>query len=236
MIKRIENDDELMALPNKGIEANKIRSMYLAYGLKYDFCRFYRQDNCFLCSLDGSFVICGDVTDINELSQFLCMNGFSDVFCSESVGVELSKLLNAECSFVNMMKYSGNDYYVSVNTEPKLSEVYDILKDGFDIDFEPWYLDMSHRVRHGISKCYTLDNSATVTVQYCLNNEALISQVATKKDARGQGKASDIVKAVSSLLNPNKIYVLCEDKLVPFYQKTGYSVVDKKCIIYNATN
>ena len=232
MIKRIDNEAELAFLPEKGIEANKIRALFLAYGLKYDFCRFYIQDDeCIISSLDGSFVICGDSPDYEELAKFFTVNGFSDIFCSEEAGLCLTEYLPSDKHRVNFMKYSGDPYPCAVDEAPSLTDVYAILKDCFDIDFEPWYLDMSHRVRHGVSQCFLLNETSTVTVQYDINGEALISQVATKKDSRGQGTGSRIVKAVSSKLSPSEVYIICEDELIDFYKRSGYTKIGKKCII-----
>lgn len=231
MIYRIEREEQLSDLPTSGVEANKIRALFLSYGLKFDFCRFYRQENLFLSALDGSFVICGEHTDIDELSDFLVMNGYTDIFCSEKLGILLSDALKADCKYITLMRYSGEEYSCSLNSEPSLSDVYKILCDGFDIPFEPWYLDMSHRIRHGITKCYVLDGCSTVTVQHDLNGEALISQVATARSERGKGTAARLIRSVCADLSPSKAFVLCEDELIPFYEKVGFVAVDRKCVV-----
>ncbi len=231
MIYRIECEKQLAYLPSSGVEANKIRALFLAYGLGYDFCRFYRQDDIFVSSLDGSFVLCGDNADVGELSAFLRISGFSDVFCSEKLGRSLSADLGGRSVYVHLMKYNGDDYSCELSDDTALSDVYKILGDSFDIEFEPWYLDMSHRIRHGISRCYTADGCSTVTVQHNINGEALISQVATLQAERGKGRASALLKSVCTLLRPSDVFVLCEDKLVPFYKNVGFVSAGKKCII-----
>ncbi len=232
MIKRIENEAELSALPEKGIEAGKIRALFKAYGLNYDFCRFYKQRNCLISSLDGAFVICNETKYYPELAEFISMNGYSEIFCSEPTGKGLQPLLSAEMSRVNLLKYCGGwSNHLEITENPSLSEVYEILQEGFGIEFEPWYLDMSHRIRHGITQCFTLDGISTLTVQHNLCGEALISQVATKLNARGQGSATKLIQAVCERLSPSEVFVICEDRLLDFYRNAGFNFVCRKAIL-----
>lgn len=232
MIKQIYNEAEFLQLPEKGLEAQKIRALFNAYGAKYDFCRFYRQSDSYISVLDRSFVICEDANaDYDELANFLCMQGFTDVFCSDTAGKALSDRLGCGFNKVNLMKFCGNSPSVQFNDTPALSDVYKIISEGFDIEFEPWYLDMSHRVRHGISKCCVLDGKAALVIQHDLNGEALLSQVASLKAHRGEGMAKKLVSSVAANLAPSEVYVVCEDDLVGFYEKCGFEVVGKKCLI-----
>lgn len=237
MIERILNADNFVCQAARGIEAGKINALYQAYGTKYDFCRFYRQGNCILSSLDGSFVICDDDSaDIEELADFLRMNGFAEIFCSESLGKALAEQLYADSSSVNVMRFDSSATNSSdFNAAPSLSDVYSIISEGFDIEFEPWYLDMSHRVRHGVSCCCVLDDKAALVIQHDINGEALISQVACRKACRGQGAASCLVKAVSASLAPSEVYVICEDSLIPFYEHCGFAFIGKNIIIRSKT-
>ncbi len=232
MIKQIFEREDFSALPEKGLEAQKIRALHSAYGAKYDFCRFYRQGNSYISVLDGSFVICADsIADFDELADFLQMQGFSDIFCNEAVGKALSDRLGRGFDVVNLMKFSGGSVCAEFKVEPSLSDVYKIISDGFDIAFEPWYLDMSHRVRHGISKCCVLDSKAALVIQHDINGEALLSQVATLKAHRGEGLAKKLVTSVAASLAPSEVYIVCEDALVGFYEKCGFEAFEKKCVI-----
>ena len=230
MIKRAVSAGELSALPEKGVEAQKIRSLLLAYGVKYDFCRLYTAENLFVAQLNGDFVICDcGNADIDELAEFLCFSGFVSVFCAEKLGRELSEKLHSEAIIVNLMRFSGE----IGGEKPRIispSEAYSVIKTGFSFDFEPWYLDMSHRVRHGISRFYGLCGSA-LAVQYAINGEALLSQVATLPEKRGKGSASRLLWAVCGELRDFAVYVLCENELVPFYQKNGFYCTELKCCI-----
>ncbi|MBD5129492.1 MAG: GNAT family N-acetyltransferase [Ruminococcaceae bacterium] len=224
MIKRVTNEEELKKLPKHGTEAQKIRALLLSYGLKYDFCRFYagefRKGFAFLGELNGSFVLsevgkCGE-----ELAEFLAFSGFSEVFCSESAGEILSKLLKCRPQKVNIMRFEGVGV-PEVLTEPPLDNVYAVLKTAFDIEYEPWYLDMSHRVRHGIAQFRMLEGSV-LAIQHNINGEALLSQIATTPETRGRGNARRLISSVCAELSGSKVNVICEDRLLDFYRRCGF--------------
>lgn len=230
MIRRANNPEELKNLPEKGVEAQKIRSLLLAYGTKYDFCRFFTGENLVLAQLNGDFVISDfGETDFGELAEFLNFSGFSEIFCSYYLGQILEKLLDVKRESVNLMRFAG----VSEKNELEIlapADAYQIIKTGFDFEFEPWYLDMSHRVRHGVSRLYGLDGAA-LAVQYNQNGEALISQVATLPEKRGKGCARRLISAVCAELLESEIFVLCEDNLLGFYEKIGFVPECKKCCL-----
>lgn len=231
MISRIFADEEFSALPAKGLEAQKIRALYNAYGTKYEFCRFYRQGNSFLSMLDGSGVLCSAADDMEEWAHFLSMNGFSELFCSVETAQALSRSVSFGIETVNVMKYCGERYHEPFDSAPALRSAYTIINEGFDIDFEAWYLDMSHRVRHGVSRCCVLDEKAALVIQHDLNCEALLSQVAVLRNERAQGLGLRLIKAVAASLAPSDVYVICEDALTGFYQKCGFAECGKKCVL-----
>ena len=231
MKKQIYNAEEFSALPEKGIEAGKIRALYNAYGTKYPFCRFYRQGNCYISCLDGAFVVCGEPQDAAELSQFLTVNGYTEIFCAEVTADRLSESLEAVSAEIFLMCFSGGVIMAEPDFTPSLIDVYSIVSEGFDIPFEPWYLDMSHRVRHGVTRCAVLDDKTALVIQHDINGEALISQVACRKDSRGKGYALQLVTSVAASLAPSDVYVLCEDSLVSFYKKCGFEPVSVYCVL-----
>ena len=117
-----------------------------------------------------------------------------------------------------------------VESEPPLGEVYKILSSSFDIGYEHWYADMSHRIRHGVAKARRLGGSALI-IQHDINGEALLSQIATIPGQRGRGNAARLISSVCAELSPSEVYVICEDELLPFYQKIGFEKTANKFII-----
>lgn len=234
MIRRAVRLEELEALPKRGVEAQKIRALLVSYGLKYDFCRFYVGEwsagSAFLCGLNGSLVLsesgkCG----YEELAEFLAFTGFGELFCSESAGKGLAGLLPCRCRRANIMRFEGGGKPCGiVEKDPPLDNVYKVLKTAFDIEFEPWYLDMSHRVRHGVS-AFRMLNGSVLAIQHDLNGEALLSQVATIPENRRQGNARRLISAVCAELLESAVYVVCEDELSEFYRKIGFRRTGGAC-------
>lgn len=234
MIKRAISPKELYRLPEKGVEAQKIRALLYAYGTQYDFCRFYTSRNLALCDLNGSVVLCENgECDYAELAEFLCFNGFCDIFCSDELGGRLEKLLNCGSQTVNLMRFCGKaaEFPVAdVNKAPQLGEVFKILSAVFKIDFEPWYVDMSHRIRHGVSAARVLDGSALI-IQHNINGEALLSQIATVPEKRGRGAASRLILSLCAELEPSAVFVICENGLLSFYEKLGFEKTAEKRVL-----
>lgn len=228
MTERVYSAEQISGLPEHGVEAQKIRALFLAYGGGYDFCRFFRHGGTFLAALDGSFVIAEQPgADIEELAQFLALHGFTDIFCSEYMGQALIPLLNAEFTPVSLMEYAG-EKGGALPAECSPSEAWRVISSRFAIPFEPWYLDMSHRVRHGISRCIS-DGRAALVIQHAINGEALISQVSVLPEYEGQGIAGALLRQVSAAL-PESVQVVCEDSLCGFYERCGYRRVSKKFV------
>lgn len=239
MIKRVISDDELLGIwedlrlseNRDNAEAMKIYALWRSYGTKYDFCRFYIADYAVICAQDGSFVVSETgKSDFEELARFFALNGFSDVFCSEKAGAALSEYLHCKCEKILLMRFEGTGVPCETEKDTALEDFYDILSTSFDIEFEPWYLDMSHRIRHGIARTRRLGGSVLV-IQHELFGSALISQVATLPSERQKGGASRLISAVCAELAPSDVYVICSDDLCGFYQKNGFHKIGVKCVL-----
>lgn len=223
MIKRVNSSNELSELPKSGIEAQKIRALLEAYGTDYDFCRFYTAEGLIIARFYDEFIVCefGEY-NFEELCEFLSFSGFSKIFCSEEAGKLLSEQLSLNSKKLNLMRFSeASSKALEQISELSLSEAYGILKTVFEFEYEPWYLDMSHRIRHGISRFYGY-NGSVLCVQHDLCGEALLSQIATISEMRNRGNASGLITAVCRKLNESEIFLLCEDKLLNFYKRIGF--------------
>lgn len=226
MIRRVSTDEELDGLPEHGIEVQKIRALWLCYGLKYDFCRFYvgefRAGCAFLGELNGGFVLSeSGECDFEELAEFFAFGGFGEIFCSDTAGERLAELLKCRLQRVNIMRFEGEAIPHETEIDPPLDNVYSVLKTAFDIEYEPWYLDMSHRVRHGVTG-FRMRDGSVLAVQHNINGEALLSQIATIPEKRGRGNARRLISAVCAELSDSEIYVICEDGLLEFYRSSGF--------------
>ncbi|MGN0684153.1 MAG: GNAT family N-acetyltransferase [Oscillospiraceae bacterium] len=234
MIRRILEGEKL-TLPEKGIEAQKIRSLWEAYSARYEFCRFFTSENSVIGALNESTVLyCNDnisSDELNEISAFLSFSGAREIFCSEEVGLSLSELLNCKVQLVNLMRFTGCSESTETEVNPPLAEVFEVIQSAFGLTedlFEPWLLDMSHRIRHGVSEVRRLEKTVLV-VQYASDNEVLLSQIATHPDYQRKGGAKRLISAVCADYPDSSIYVICEDCLVDFYKSIGFTNEKMKC-------
>ncbi len=235
MIRRILAG-EALELPKNGVEAQKIRALWMAYSSRYDFCRFYTSENAVICVQDGDAVLCvtGESCDFDELAEFFTFCGVGEIFCSEDTGKRLGKLIGYKAQPVNVMRFAGEPVSAEMEASPPLQEVFGVIQQAFllpDAAYEPWYLDMSHKIRHGVSKAYRLDGSVAI-VQYHQNGEALLSQVATLPAERGKGNAAKLIKAVCAEYVGSAVKIICTDELIPFYRKIGFVEESKKCNLF----
>ena len=143
------------------------------------------------------------------------------------MGQALIPLLHADFTPVNLMEYvGGKGGELPGDCSP--SAAWHIIGSRFEIHFEPWYLDMSHRVRHGISQCIS-DGKSALVIQHDINGEALISQVSVLAEYERQGIAGALLRQVSAAL-PGKAQVVCEDSLCGFYERCGFRRISKKYV------
>lgn len=230
MIAQIFDEKQFCALPEEGVEAQKIRALLNAYGLKYDFCRFYISEDCFISILDSFAVLCADKADYSELADFFRMSGVSEVFCSAYSADELCRQFPFNRKDINCMRFMGTPQKTEIDYSPSLQECYDILSTSFSLDHDSWYLDMSHRIRHGVTRLSKRGHSC-LCIQHTINGEALLSQIATIPEYRNRGEATALILGVCDELREYDIFVICEDELVPFYQKLGFQFVEKKSVL-----
>lgn len=224
MIRQALTDCELNSVFHKlpkDVLCGKVKALFSAYGTGYDFLRFYIQPSAVIAVYYSSAVVCGMADE--ETVSFLKLNGYSDILMPDINGVCGQRL-----NIMSYEKYQEAADLLSIN--PPYREVYDILSDGFDISFDEWYTDTCHNIRHGISELYILNGKAAAVKQFTVDNISLISAVAVKNTHKQMGYGSRLIRAVSErLIKSSEVYIICEDSLIPFYEKNGY-VLKGTCI------
>lgn len=223
MITRITEKEELeaaLAPFSPDVFTGKIKALYEAYGFSYSFLKFFRSERAVIAFYYASAVICGEADE--EIAEFCRSSGITDLLISHG---------GSHDSVLYVMEYKGGGKSAVLKTDAPYEKVYDILKDGFQIDFDSWYTDTCHNVRHGISEIYTLEDTATATKMFAMDGIALISLVAVKKEHRQKNYGRRIIEAAAERLSPeNRVFVICEKELVPFYKKCGF---EKTAECYN---
>lgn len=230
--------EKYLAKPNPF--ACRILSQLLAYGTGERFLEHWVQleDNkprAVISRMDGNITIfCENVND--ELLEFIEAVGYNTVFADK-------ELFPQYWSGEVLMKFVGkSETEISDNIDfnPTIREIYSVLErcrgEGFEIpDFDSFYPDMSHRVRHNLSRvlAYRLEGQA---IACCMtsaetDNCAIISGVACLPEYRGKGYASKLVAKIAETLGDRDIFVFCREELVGFYSRLGFSNIDIRGII-----
>ncbi|MDR1755329.1 MAG: GNAT family N-acetyltransferase [Eubacterium sp.] len=228
MIIEVKDEHILKSLGYKDIYEGKIKVLYRAYGIKQNFCSFFMQDKSLLISrLDRDYIIkiFDDDYDAEELAAFLNASNAKGLFLPSELLKQLAPYVHAlELRYCGIMEYRGGHKPDIIDGSPDLTDIFNILKNDFYIEYSSWLTDVSHRVRHGISKVFLYRSASTVTALYDADGQVFLTQVATKSELRGQGLASGMLKEVAGrYTNDGKITSLvCRNALIPFYEKTGF--------------
>ena len=100
------------------------------------------------------------------------------------------------------------------------------LRCGAAGDFEPFYLDLSHRLRHGAARASVLyaGGEAVAAAAAALAGEsALVTAVAVLPAEQGKGYGGAVLRAVEAQLGGCRVYLLrAEHENERFYARRGY--------------
>lgn len=189
----------------------RIKSHFLTYKTQFNFLSFYEIiDNNklvgIICCFNSSMVIstCDDCSFnkeiIEEVSAFILLNSpYSIELEFDYADVILCLLNNQYKSEIRTefeFKSSGKVPDLFVNECPKLDDVYLIIKDSFNglkVAYELWLTDTSYRIRHETSRIFLFENCTTATVQYLVDDVALVGNVATVSCERGKFYARNLL-------------------------------------------
>lgn len=221
MIKLL-NDD----LPDFPLSAGlvRIQSLYRSYGTGFDFLRFYYQTiddqiTAIMSIMDGNATLVGANSDHNEIIDFLKVIGANTVYFEDELPLEI-----IESGFV------VNKSVIPIEAKVKeynLSSIYDIMSTYFTLpDFDIWYPDMSHRIRH--NGAVAISNKIGASIGLKGDNCALISGICIDRMKRKKGQGSQLLQELIDTLSSREIYGLVDiNGPIEFYTKNGFSIVSE---------
>lgn len=216
----------------------RIQNLLSSYGLSYDFCRFYRQDNsdtC-LCILDSQAILsvedgpflAEEWADFLRQSnvQFLLASGKDkDLLVSHLPGYTPAEGLIFEKTAVRQdlvlhLKAAGDMTALQV--------CYTILSKAFDgltkEKFPAWYCDISHRIRHGCCTVYWNEENGCFTA-YHQKGRVLFSQIAVSPSAQKNGIGRRLLTEAETLYAGKQLAVYSKDAGTDrFYHHLGYQI------------
>lgn len=217
----------------------KIAGLQKAYGLSLPFARFWIQTNesgqvtAAVSSLDGAAVLHWvDTAEADELKEFLMAVGCRTLLCDERAAFALYGECeqSGEILLLPSSVKPLQDSQSGVLDEVPVRDVFSLLCDCGEQkpeQFEPFYLDVSHRVRHGASLTQGIFSQneliACALAGSITETDAVLTAVAVHPQERRIGIGGIMVRRLLSRLSPRKVYVLCEnERAIRFYQSLSF--------------
>jgi GNAT superfamily N-acetyltransferase len=240
MIREITENDipYLLSVSRKNVFLGRILSGYTAYG-HTKLGQFWVQTeedrlNTVLGKVDDVVTI-AYISDgnLDELAGFLYAIGSPTVVCSGDFANRhyLGKMKTGPIlRFDNSKEISCSFVY---EKNPSLREVYPVLEQCRTPQFpvpkwEPFYLDMNHRIRHGCGLCVGIRGEEDTLVGCGFTvaqteHTAILGGVCVLPKERHQGYGKQVVTALLSSLTQPEVYVFREEQENrDFYESLGF--------------
>lgn len=202
----------------------KIYSAYRAYGGDFGFCRFYSCGEGTVHLYRSSMVIDGAV-DAEDVTTLVQMTKPMNIEASGDTSLKLDGYRAVRRTLFRLVPKESNGDYLNVTCYPDMKRCFEILSEGFEDmgRFDEWYVDISHRVRHGISELY-LSGGTTVTKSFEVGGFVFISHIATERDARGKGSARRLLYRLAEKFEGEgkTAYLFALDRRKSFYEAIGF--------------
>ena len=217
--------DRIPDLVTESYYGYKILAAYRAYGAEYDFCKFYSCGEGVVHIYNSSMVIDGNV-DISELEMLIEMAKPITIEVSSKTSLQFARdYLQYHRTLFRLITSENNVNNNCVNVNNFTQRCYEILKESFENmgDFESWYVDINHRIRHQIANLYLFD-STTATQQFNINGFVFLSHIATAEAARGRGTARRLLYFLAQkyISEGCEVYLWALDHRKSFYESIGF--------------
>ncbi|MFR5876423.1 MAG: GNAT family N-acetyltransferase [Eubacterium sp.] len=234
MIEKIENETQFSSWEKRDIYSVRILALLKSYGLKYHFATFYRQviegkTVAVISKLDSDITLSlSEGFNSDELIRFFCITGFTSILCSDAF--EFGARYDEGFVMSSDTKREAQMPGAVIDEYPKLMDLYNFV-DYDGQDFKAWYVDISHRVRHGTAKAYTLcigdDIVSSGILSAILDEYAVLTAVRTDDKFRHMGYGSALVNCICSDVK-GTVYIMRDADLNEnFYKRLGFKNIGK---------
>jgi N-acetylglutamate synthase-like GNAT family acetyltransferase len=233
MIKKTELFEELSPFC-KTVFGCRIQSTAAAYGLDKPFAQFWTQgEKAALCKLDDVVTLDAvEGANFEEIVDFIRMTGARRVLCSSDAARKIKLPVMARGEIMVYHNENRPDAQTVFEQNPSLREIHALLcmcaTDTFlPPEFEPFYMDLSHRIRHGAATAVGIRQGQTMaSCAICVAqtaDQAIVSAVAAKPELQRKGFGRAALAALISQLKQEQIYILrAQDENEGFYRSFGF--------------
>lgn len=206
----------------------KILAAFYAYGGNYDFCRFYSCGSGIIHVYNTSMVIDGNI-DRSEAEMFINMTKPVTAEIDSETSLQLDDRYQGKHRTLFRVKSGETDINTSnVKVNGCTEKCFEILTNSFDnmLSYDDWYVDISHRIRHNVSKLYLYEGT-TVTQQFNINGFIFLSHIATAEAQRGRGTARKLLRLIGRAAEDRgeSAYLFALDHRRSFYETIGFEPV-----------
>lgn len=234
MIRRIQDESRLLPWAEDPIGLRACAAA-AAYGLDGHICQFWLQnEDTLLCRMDDTMMLCaGEHVDWEEIKRFLPLTGARVLLCREEEAEHL-QLPVLVSGWVMLRENVNRDPapFCQAEENPSLRELHALLTqcetESFRApEFEPFYLDLSHRTRHGEAVSMGLRRGGRlIAAAFCTAKTemmAILSGVAVLPELRGNGFGSAVVRALQEkLCQPKQCVYRAQSENQAFYEALGF--------------
>ncbi len=231
----------------------KIKASFYAYGTKFEFCKFFLVsfeeksgiislfNSSMVISFQDEFNFCDEL--ISEIADFIHLYSPFSIESSVDFITKMSLKLGEKYNSNERTEFSfsyekNNEINMEIDEIPKLDDVFNILKKSFEafetLDaYELWLTDTSHKIRHGISQVFLAQKRTTATLQYIIDDVALIGHVATLPEFRGQFLARKMLFLLGEKLHSKGIEVrlFARKHRVSYYKEIGFLPINVDIVL-----
>lgn len=229
-----ENDrKQLLQLCEKTAFGCKIAGVIGAYGFDKGFACFWMdtRSKVIFCYADDLMIISGTVLEPEETREFLRVIGPKSVMCAvknaEILGLTVTDSGDVLKKSLEEGTGKGADPYAA-----NIREIYGLLEEvGMVEEFEPFYLDISHKLRHGAAMAFTEHRGGELAgcavVSAISQSAAILSALAVLPKYRKQGIGSALVGRTEAAFPGKTLYVFRDkEENREFYKRLGYGKTD----------
>ncbi len=210
----------------------RIHSLTKIYGYDVPFLSLYTDgEGSFLSTMDKVGVFYAHKPPSEEWIAFLQFQEMTHLHTDGETAKQIAKKTSWFATAGVVLRYAGEPSHIDhpLCENPPLPAVYALLADNFPhiAPFEAWYVDYSHRFRHGHCHMAAVMNSTTpvsiATTVAEIGEAAILGQVATHVDYRRRGYAALCLRSLIFRLQGKCLYILpIDDYASKLYQSLGF--------------
>ena len=224
--------DDIPSRLTKSYYGRKIAAAYNAYGSGYDFCRFFSCEKSdgstgTVHIYNSSMVIDGHA-DTDDIAMLIKMTKPANIEISGGTLLQLDGYQMRHRTLFRVVPDKTDISFGEITINGCTDECYKILAESFENmgSFEDWYVDISHRIRHGVSEIYYCGET-TVTRDFDIDGFVFVSHIATAASARGKGGARRLLYCLADKLAKEEkaMHLFALDHRKTFYEAIGFEPI-----------